>query len=129
MLIQSYQVLNELAKTDNSSLKNFYSDVNYAFCVIIFGQIIGIMCAKMFKLLSNKDQEKPIIPLEYQILIADVIYLIIIFILHHWFNALFGSDDEEETDHTHNIYAVTVLLLFGSTMTVLMLRMNMKISY
>jgi hypothetical protein len=26
---------------------HFYDDVNYAFCIIIFGQLIGVMCAKI----------------------------------------------------------------------------------
>lgn len=84
LLIQSYQVFNSLAQIDSSDYDNYYADVNYAFCVIIFGQVIGIMCAKMARLLSTKKeaQETQHLMPDTQILIADIIYLTIVCFLN-----------------------------------------------
>ena len=96
MLVQSYQVLNKLAKRDSSEYGNYYADVNYAFCIVIFGQVIGVMCAKMAKLLDLKKESNSMEGFNFspdsQILIVDTVYLIILIFLNRRFKSLFGPE-------------------------------------
>lgn len=127
MLVQSYQVFNKLSLSDDSEDKAYYADINYAFCIIIFGQVVGIMCAKMGKLLTMKEQFEHLSP-DSQILIADMVYLVILTFLHRRFSMLFAPEEEceEKSDQTKRVFLTTGLLLLASTMTVLMLRILTK---